>query len=59
LDIKEEFNNLYSSLNIVLAIETRREILAGCVARVGEMKNPKILFGNPAGKRDCRETRRR
>jgi hypothetical protein len=35
----EELHNLYSSLNIIRKIKTRRMKWAGKVARMGEMRN--------------------
>jgi len=48
----EELHNLYSSLNIVRMIKSRRARWTGYVAHMGEMKNAyKILDGKPEGKR--------
>ena len=49
----EELNNLYSSLNIVRVIKSRRMRWAGHVARMG------VLVGKPDGKRPLGSPRRR
>jgi len=47
-----ELNDLYSSLNIVRAIKSRRMRWAGHVARVGEERGVyKVLVGRPEGRR--------
>jgi len=48
----EELNDLYSSLNIVLVIKSRRMRWAGHVARMGEERGVyRVLVGKPEGKR--------
>ena len=48
----EELNDLYSSLNIVRAIKSRRMRRAGQAANMGERRGAyKVLVGNPKGKR--------
>jgi hypothetical protein len=56
----DELHNLYSSLNIVRVIKSRRMRWAGHVARMGEGKNVyRVLVGKPEGKRPLgRPTRR-
>jgi hypothetical protein len=47
----EELRILYSSLNIIRHIKSRRMRLAGHVARMGEERNVyKVLMVNPEGK---------
>jgi hypothetical protein len=47
----EELRNLSAAPIIIRMIESRRVILAGNVARVGEMRNAyKIFVGKPEGK---------
>jgi len=56
----EEFNDLYSSLNILRLIISRRMRWAGHVARIGEGKGIyKVLVGKPVGKRPLGRTRSR
>ena len=56
----EELNDLYSSLNIVRVIKSRRIRWAGHVARMEEGRGVhKVLVGKPEGKRTLRRTRRR
>jgi hypothetical protein len=46
------FNDLYSSLNIVRVIKSRRMRWAGHVARVGERRGVyRVLMGKPEEKR--------
>jgi hypothetical protein len=48
----EELYNLYSSPNIVRVVKSRRMILAGHVARMGEGRVVhRVLLGKPEGKR--------
>jgi len=48
----EELNDLYSSLNIVQVIKSRRMRWAGHVARIGgERRVYRVLLGKPEGKR--------
>ena len=47
-----ELNDLYSSLNIVRVMKSRRMRLAGHVARMGEQRGAyRVLVGKPEGKR--------
>jgi hypothetical protein len=47
----EELHNLYSSLNIIRMIKSRRMRWAGYVARIMEKRNAcRILVGEPGGK---------
>jgi hypothetical protein len=47
----EELNDLYSSLNIIRVIKSRRMRWAGHVARVGEKRDAyRILVGRPEGR---------
>jgi hypothetical protein len=56
----EELRNLYSSLNIIRMIKSRRMIWAGHVALMGEKRNAyRILMGKPEGKRPLGRPRRR
>jgi hypothetical protein len=56
----EELHNLYSSLNIIRQIESRRLWWAGHVARMGEERKVyKFLLGKPKGKRPLGRSRRR
>jgi hypothetical protein len=49
--IMRNFNNLYSLLNSIIVIDSRR-MRCGYVARMREMKNEyKILLGNPESKK--------
>jgi hypothetical protein len=50
---------LYSSLNIIPVIKSRRMRWAGNVARVGERNEYRGLVGKPEGKRPGERTRRR
>jgi len=51
----EELNDLYSSLNIVRVIKSRRMRWAGHVARMGEERGVyRVLVGKPEGKRPRR-----
>jgi hypothetical protein len=53
-------NNLYSSLNIVRVIKSRRMRWAGHVARMGEGRGLyRVLVGRPEGRRPLRRPRRR
>jgi hypothetical protein len=56
----EELNDLYSSLNIIRVIKSRRIRWAGHVARMGEKRDAyRILVGRPEGRRPLgRPTRR-
>jgi len=57
---KEDLNNLYSSLNIVRVIKSRRMRWAGHVARMGEERVVyRVLMGKPEGKRPLGRPRRR
>jgi hypothetical protein len=48
----EELHNLYFSPSIIRIIRSRRMMLAGHVARMGEKRNVyRLLVGNPEGKR--------
>jgi hypothetical protein len=48
---KEELNDLYSSLNIIRVIKSRRVRWAGHVARMGEERGAyRILVGRPEGR---------
>ena len=56
----EELNDLYSSPKIVRVIKSRRMILAGHVARMGERRGVyRVLVGKPEGKRPLGRPRRR
>jgi hypothetical protein len=56
----EEFNNLYSSPDIIRQIKSRQMRWAGHVACMGdERKVYKILVGKPKGKRPLGRPRRR
>jgi hypothetical protein len=56
----EEFHNLYSSLNIIRMIKSRRMRWAGHVARMVAKRNAyRILVGKPEGKRPLGRPRRR
>jgi hypothetical protein len=56
----EEFNDLYSSHNIVRGIKSRRMRWAGHVARMGERKGVyRVLVGKPEGKRPLGRPRHR
>jgi len=56
----EELNDLYSSLNIVRVIKSRRMIWAGHVARMGEETGVyRVLVGKPEGKGPLGRPRRR
>jgi hypothetical protein len=47
-----ELHNLYSSPSIIRMVKSRRMILPGYVARMGEKRNAyRILVGKPEGKR--------
>jgi hypothetical protein len=57
---KEEFNNLFSSPNIIRMIKSSRMRWSGHVARMGEKRNAcRILVGNPEGKRPLGRPKRR
>jgi hypothetical protein len=48
----EELHNLHSSPSVIRMVKSRRMILAGHVARLGEKRNAyRILVGNPEGKK--------
>jgi PAS domain-containing protein len=50
--LNEELNDLYSSLNIVRVINSKRMIWAGHLARMGERRRVyRVLVGKPEGKR--------
>jgi hypothetical protein len=56
----EELNDLYSSLNIIRVITTRRLRWAGHVARMGEERDAyRILVGRPEGRQPLGRPRRR
>jgi hypothetical protein len=56
----EEFNDLYSSANIIRVIKLRRMRWAGHVARMGEKRGTyRILVGRPEGRRPLGRPRRR
>ena len=55
----EELNDLYSSLNIVRAIISRRKSWEGHVARMGERRIYSVLVRTPEGKRSLGIPRRR
>jgi hypothetical protein len=56
----EELHNLYSSLNIIRIIKSRRMRWAGHVALMGEKRNVyRLLVGKPVGKRLLGRPRRR
>ena len=55
-----ELNGLYSALNIILVIKSRRMRRAGNVGRMGEGRDAyKVLVGKPEGKKPPRRPRRR
>jgi hypothetical protein len=56
----EELNDLYSSLNIIRVIKSRRMRWAGHVARMGEGRGAyRILVGRPERRRPLGKPRRR
>jgi len=56
----EELNDLYSSLNIVRVIKSRRMRWVGHVARMGEERGMyRVLLGKPEGRRPLGRPRRR
>jgi hypothetical protein len=56
----EELHNLYSSLDIIRPVKSRRMTWAGHVARMGEERQVyKVLVGKPEGKRPLERPRRR
>jgi len=56
----EELNDMYSSLNTVRVIKSRRMRWAGHVARMGEERGVYgVLVGKPEGKRPLGRPRRR
>ena len=56
----DELNYLYSSLNIVRVIKSRRMRWAGHVARMGEERGVyRVFVGKPEGKRPLGRPRRR
>jgi hypothetical protein len=58
--IYDEIQSLYSSLNIVSVIKSRRMRWMGHVARMGEGRGVyRILVGRPKGKRPLGRPRRR
>jgi hypothetical protein len=55
-----ELHNMYSSLNIVRVIKSRRMRWVGHVARMGEGRGVyRVLVGRPEGKRPLERPRRR
>jgi hypothetical protein len=58
--LNEELHNLYSSLNVISQIKSRRMTWAGHVARMGQdRKVYKVLVGKPEGERPLERPRRR
>jgi hypothetical protein len=55
----EELHNLYSSLDIIRQVKSRRMRWAGHVTRMGEERRYKVLVGKPEGKRPLDRPRRR
>ena len=56
----EELNDLYSSLNIVRVIKSRRMKWGGHIVRIGERRGIyKVLLGKPEGKRPLRRPKHR
>jgi len=56
----EELNDLYSSLNIVWVIKSRRMRWAGHVTRMGEERGVyRVLVGKPEGRRPLGRPRHR
>jgi hypothetical protein len=56
----EELYDLYSSVNIILVMKSRRRRWAGHVARMGEGRGAyRILVGRPEGRRPLGRPRRR
>jgi hypothetical protein len=56
----EELRNLYSSLDIIRQVKSRRMRLAGHVARMGEERKVyKVLVGKTEGKRPLERPRHR
>jgi len=56
----EEFNDMYSSPNIVRVIKSRRMKWAGHVARMGERRGVyRVVVGKPEGKRQLGRPRHR
>jgi hypothetical protein len=56
----EELHILYSSLNIIRQIKSRRKRWVGHVGRMGEERNVyRVLVGKPEGKRPLGRPRRR
>jgi hypothetical protein len=56
----EEFDNLYSSPNIIRQIKSRRMRWAGHMARMGEERKVyRVLMKNPEGKRPLGRPKRR
>jgi hypothetical protein len=56
----EELHNLYSSVDIIRQIKSKRMMWAGYMARMGEGRNLYIvLVGNPEGKSPFGKRRRR
>jgi len=56
----EELNDIYSSLNIVRVIKSRRMRWGGHVARLGEERGVyRVLVGKPEGRRPLGRPRRR
>jgi hypothetical protein len=55
----EEIHSLYSSLDIIRQIKSRRMRWAGHAARMGEKKVYRVLVGKPKGKRPLGRPSRR
>jgi hypothetical protein len=55
--LDEELHNLYSLLNIIRVIKSRRMRLTGQVACMGEIRNEYILVENPDENRPLRRLR--
>jgi len=55
----EELNDLYSSPNIVRVIKSRRMLLAGHVAHMGEERGVYRVLGKPEGRRPLGRPRHR
>ena len=58
--LRDEFNDLYSSPNIVRVIKSRRMSWAGHLARMAERRGVhRVLVGKPEGKTPLGKLRRR
>jgi hypothetical protein len=58
--LNEELRDFYYSPSIIRIIKSRRMLLAGHVARMGEKRNAyRLLVGKPEGKRPLGRPRRR